>query len=111
MNIEKIESLSNRLFSSPEGFQLMVKLKTDIQNTLVNVMDNSQKNNLRSGIRDEKTIKDILDIAKRELNKLEYSEKNIFAVSMSSSVILKELDFTDYNSLEGILKIYDSISN
>jgi hypothetical protein len=111
MNEEKISILGNKLFASTEGRELMIKLKTEMQNTLVYVMNNSQKDNLRNGIRDNKTIEDILKIAKDELLKLNNNEENIFAVSKSTSVILKELDYFDYGTLSGLSKIYNTLNN
>ena len=111
MNEEKISALGNKLFASAEGRELMIKLKTDIQNTLVFVMNNSQRNNLRNGLRDNKTIEDILKIAKEKLLKLNKTEENIFAVSKSTSVIFKELDYFDYGTLSGLTKIYNTLNN
>lgn len=111
MNEEKISSLGNKLFASAESRQLMIKLKTDIQNALVYVMNNSQKDNLRMGVRDNKTMEDIFKIAKSELLKLNNNEENIFAVSKATSVILKELDYYDYGTLTGLTKIYNKLNN
>lgn len=111
MNEDKISELGNKLFASAESRNLMIKLKTDIQNTLVYVMNNSQKDNLRNGVRDNKTIEDILKIAKKELSNLNKNEDNIFAVSKSTSVILKELDYYDYGTLTGLTKIFNLLNN
>ncbi|MFE3849485.1 hypothetical protein ACFX5D_16120 [Flavobacterium sp. LB3P45] len=110
MSEDKISDLGNKLFASTEGRNLMIKLKTDIQNTLVYSMNNSQKDNLRNGIRDNKTIEDVLKIAKKELSKLNKNEDNIFAVSKSTSVILKELDYYDYGTLTGLTKIFNILN-
>lgn len=53
----------------------MIIIKTDLQNTLVYIMNNSLKNNLRNGVRENKTIENILKIAKDELRKLNKTEE------------------------------------
>lgn len=110
MTEEKLNILSQKVMQDPEKIQKMIITKTTIQNRLVSIITESQKENLRNGNRDEKTISDTISIAKKHLSSLESDETNIFLVSMATSVVLKELDFTDYSSLNGINIIYNQIS-
>ena len=106
MTEEKLIQLTNKYIRDKSVLSLMISYKTLIQNKLTEIITEKQKNNLRAGIQDESIVKSTIQIAKNVINNTSATEKNLFAVSMSVSVILKELDFQKYNSPKGQSEIY-----
>ena len=71
--------------------ELMIIIKTDLQNTLVYIMNNSLKNNLRNGVRENKTIENILKIAKDVVD-------NTKKYLIEQGIALDKIEITEVNN-------------
>jgi hypothetical protein len=109
MTESQLVLLSQKFMQDQSVVNDMITLKSRIQNELKQKITDSQISNLRQGIQDPSIINQIVNLANVELAQRDKTEQNLFAISMASSVILKELDFNRFNTPNGHLEIYNEL--
>jgi hypothetical protein len=109
MTEEKIKNLAAKHLKDSNIVTKMIRYKTSIQNKLAETISEKQKNNLRIGKKDYTIVDSIINISKNTVINTDGTESNLFAISLAATVILKELDFFEYNTPKGQATIYNML--
>lgn len=105
ITLQDIKEIANTTLSNRELFSFMIQVKSQMQVELRDKLNFKEVNDIQNGIKNENIIDKMISIASIQVSSYKEKPSNIYAIAMAAATILKELDYPEFVSNEGLLSL------